>query len=256
MLFRSMYVGIGCKSKTICPELFNSSKKSKLAFMGAWLDGDGWCDKKGAHISSANLYLILQGRDLLATMAIPSSIYKIDHAKCETSGYENSGIEYTLNVSWCDAGWLAGHSEKIRESEYNIDPARTKGAAMRSCPDGRYAYRIKNVTSRKVTDIQTWNIEVEEDESYTVAGLISHNCNVPFDVCSICGNSARARRFYCDHMKKMAGQILDDGRHVYVDNPDPTYFDISGVFRPADRDRKSTRLNSSHTDISRMPSSA
>ena len=33
-------------------------------------------------------------------------------------------------------------------------------------------------------------------------------------------------------------------------------FLVAGAIAPPDRDRKSTRLNSSHTDISRMPSSA
>ncbi len=64
---------------------------------------------------------------------------------------------------------------------------------------------------------------------------VSMGCKVAHDTCSICGNEAKSPAYYCDHMKKMAGRVLDDGRQVYVDNPEPKYFDISIVRRPADR---------------------
>ena len=47
---------------------------------------------------------------------------------------------------------------------------------------------------------------------------------------------------------------LSDRLHLYAD--DEPLFDAYGVELDIARDRKSTRLNSSHTDISRMPSSA
>jgi len=40
---------------------------------------------------------------------------------------------------------------------------------------------------------------------------------------------------HCGHIKTMLGQLLDDGRKVYMKNPKPKYFDISLVFKPADR---------------------
>ena len=54
------------------------------------------------------------------------------------------------------------------------------------------------------------------------------------------------------------------GLHRYVAAPVPVSTDIAHaggmvvtqMFKTLARDRKSTRLNSSHTDISRMPSSA
>lgn len=66
---------------------------------------------------------------------------------------------------------------------------------------------------------------------------VSMGCKVAFDVCSICGHEAPSPGHYCSHMKTAAGKVLDDGRQVYVDNPNPTYFDISVLSgrRPADR---------------------
>lgn len=238
------YVGIGCRGKTVPPEIFNAVSAVKLAYLGAWLDGDGWADKKGIHWSSASLGLILQGRDLLASIGVAASIYQIDHAKCATSGYAGSGIEYTLNVSHLDAWQLAGHSTKV--AEYPTPAfARKQPPAMRLCQDGHYAIRVKDVVSRFVSDQQTYNFEVEEDESYSAAGLVSHNCRVPYDVCSYCGNEAPNRASYCKAASCGAGGCADnlgkvvkvggDMHHLGVYNPQAEYFDWSHVHRPAER---------------------
>lgn len=245
--FLRKYVGHGVRNKIIPPEIMNADREVKLAFLGTWLDGDGWVDKKGGHWSTCNENLVLQGRDLLATTGIPSSIYKIDHSKCGTSGYENSGIEYTLNVSHLDLWNLSGFSAKV--SDYPSPKLRSKPAVMRLCPDGSYAYRISSVTSRFVSDVVTYNFEVEDDHSYTLAGLISHNCTVPYDVCSYCGNQAPTLRQYCagahqggmckaGGLRDNIGSLIDiDGgiHQLHADNTRPKFFDISHVFRPADR---------------------
>ena len=44
-----------------------------------------------------------------------------------------------------------------------------------------------------------------------------------------------------------------DGKYYYLQ---PVYDDKGIIYSPVDRDRKSTRLNSSHKTESRMPSSA
>lgn len=56
-----------------------------------------------------------------------------------------------------------------------------------------------------------------------------------YDVCSICDNKAPTADKHCDHIKQMLGSVFDDGRKVYMKNPNPKYFDISLVFKPADR---------------------
>jgi hypothetical protein len=82
---------------------------------------------------------------------------------------------------------------------------------------------------------------------------VSMACRVPFDVCSWCGNKSRTRDDYCQSIEKggkcEAGGLKDnlgalvemvkDGQaqihQLHADNPNPTFFDISHVFRPADR---------------------
>jgi len=239
--FLRMYVGRGCKRKFIPPEIMNASRAVQLAFLGAWLDGDGWVDKKGGHWTTSNMSLVLQGRDILAMLGIPAAIYLIDHTNCSNSGYANSGVEYTLNVAHLDLWNLSEFSEKVA-SYPTPTQKRTRPASMRLCLDGTYAYRISEVTTRYVADIETYNFEVEEDESYSLGGFISHNCRVSKDICSGCGNEARTRAEYCGpELCKYGGckdnlaKTFDDGTTLSVFNPDPTFFDISKVFRPADR---------------------
>lgn len=66
---------------------------------------------------------------------------------------------------------------------------------------------------------------------------VSMGCRIKYDVCSICGNQAPTRAQYCEHVTRDPGmnQIMPDGKKAYVHNPSPNFFDISRVFRPADR---------------------
>ena len=75
---------------------------------------------------------------------------------------------------------------------------------------------------------------------------VSMACTIPFDVCSHCGNKARTRAEYCDDadngghckaggLKHNLGKVAADGSVLHADNPNPRFFDISHVFRPADR---------------------
>ena len=235
--FMREFVGAGCRNKQVCPELFNASRTCKLAFIGSWLDGDGFIDKKGIHWSMASRSLALQLRDLLASMGIPASIYMIDHAKCPTSGKENSGEEYTVNVAHLERLPFVRWSKKARE--YSEDaPAqgsRTKPAAMRKCFNGMYAYRVSTVEKYSVVKAPVYNVEVEEDESYSLGGFISHNCAVPFDICTVCGNRAKTAAEYCRHIKDSCGQLTKEGVQIGMINTQPKFFDISKVHRNADR---------------------
>lgn len=101
---------------------------------------------------------------------------------------------------------------------------------------------------------------------------VSMGCKVPYDTCSICldwdayrkaqakfdpkrhktpgdavlevhkKNPIRGvsitRKDYCEHAKSQMGQILRDGRKVFVYNDYPKFFDISFVFVGADKTAK------------------
>lgn len=78
---------------------------------------------------------------------------------------------------------------------------------------------------------------------------VSMACRIPFDVCSYCENKSPTRKQYCDDIeyggtckagglrRNMGRAVMVDGdvHQLHADNPDPRFFDISHVFRPADR---------------------
>jgi len=74
---------------------------------------------------------------------------------------------------------------------------------------------------------------------------VSMACRVPFDICTFCGNQAKTRDNYCTAMMCKAGgckdnitrvvKVAGDMHHLGVLNTLPTWFDMSRVFRPADR---------------------
>ena len=67
----------------------------------------------------------------------------------------------------------------------------------------------------------------------------SMGCKVAYDICSICGHKSKTASSYCKDMTDRPGEILDDGRKVFVYNPDPNFFDISRVLVGADKTSRS-----------------
>jgi len=91
-----------------------------------------------------------------------------------------------------------------------------------------------------IADVEIEKLSRGEDLKTSMA------CMVPFDSCSFCGNKAKTRADYCTSIKEGGScpgfgcrngltKVSDDGRMQFVDNPSPRWFDISSVFRNADR---------------------
>jgi hypothetical protein len=66
---------------------------------------------------------------------------------------------------------------------------------------------------------------------------VSMAAKLPYDVCSICGNKRTSPKpkDTCKHVRDMLTKILPDGQQVFCFNPEPKFFDISKVWKPADR---------------------
>lgn len=77
--------------------------------------------------------------------------------------------------------------------------------------------------------------DLDEKMSRGIYPKTSMACRLPYDRCSICGNIAKTRSEYCDHLLYSMNKIFPDGRKVYAINEDNiTWFDCSDVTRPAD----------------------
>lgn len=112
----------------------------------------------------------------------------------------------------------------------NKDPQKAFGrvvAAAHNEPMGRVELVIALDDKKASDDLH----ELEKSGEFPV----SMSCRVPYDICSICGNKARTRENYCKHASLMMGQIMENGKLACVINDHPDFFDLSRVWRGADR---------------------
>lgn len=166
------------------------------------------------------------------------TLYTFEWEGC-TKPFEITSDHQLLILS-SSGEWVWVAAEKIRKGDFLKHYAGDGFDGQR---------KITSITTRDVIDIQTYNIEVEGEPSYIAGGIVSHNCSVPFDVCSCCGNKATKREEYCKAIEdggmckagglsKNIGKMASvDGKlqQLYADNTQPDFFDISNVFVPADR---------------------
>ncbi len=111
----------------------------------------------------------------------------------------------------------------------NKDPDKASGYVKRAFWNPRM-HRVELLTVIDNEKDAEWVERVEQGEFPAV----SMGCRIKYDVCSRCGNKAPSRAEYCKHALAM-NQINPDGTKNFVYNPDSDFFDISRVFRPADR---------------------
>lgn len=119
---------------------------------------------------------------------------------------------------------------KIYKHHANKDPKKAYGDVVKAFYNERM-HRVElllKIDNAKCPDIVEKLLNGEFP-------AVSMGCRIKFDVCSICGNKAPTRNEYCYHARHEMNRIYPDGRKVFVYNPGCIFFDISFVFRPADR---------------------
>lgn len=113
---------------------------------------------------------------------------------------------------------------------------------------GENPIRILSIAIKQVTDVKVYNLEVKTDHSYYLSNVLSHNCRVPFDVCSYCGNKAPNRLKYCSHLKYDMTKIASNGVQIGAINLHPYFKDLSIVTFPADRIAGTNKLIKAASD--------
>lgn len=120
----------------------------------------------------------------------------------------------------------------VFEHHRNDDPAKKLGdikMAAYNEPMGRVELFI-HAHKEKARD-HLHKYETEKTAAFSMA------CKVLYDVCTKCGEKRTGRYDdnVCDHLKYQFGKEAEDGTIIGTLNPEPTWFDISFVTRPADR---------------------
>lgn len=228
-------VGTGVRNKVIPRLIIDAPVMMKLEFMAAWLNGDGWQDVKGLHWSTCSRTLSIELQNLLASVGIPASVYRIDHTSdLPDRPRTGDGIEYTVNVSNRYSASFAGRSK--------VTAVEMKAEKTTVFITGDYlAVPVDSVRTEE-GEFEVYDISVEEDSSFTAYGLAVSNCKVAYDICSGCGNRAPTRKQYCTEatcpyggLTKNITKVADDGHVLHADNPHPHFIDMSKVRRNADR---------------------
>jgi hypothetical protein len=112
----------------------------------------------------------------------------------------------------------------------NRDPSKASGVVKKAFWNPRM-HRVELLTAVDNDKDPEWVKRASDGEFVPV----SMGCRIKYDVCARCGNKAPTRADYCDHVKFAMNVIDANGFKDYVHNPSPDFFDISRVFRPADR---------------------
>lgn len=218
--------GTPAREKRLSREVMQWPIEMQRELFGAYANGDG-CGRDGwLKVSTASDTLAAQWLRLLIRLEIIASANQLTHRA--GSGFSTTDtFEWVIHIGAQWTNRLKGTCAKVHPREIL---ARKES---RKIVDDYVCIPIRDITTRFM-ETEVFNLEVEEDESYLIEGIAVHNCRIKYDVCSRCGNKAPSRAEYCKHALAM-NQVNPDGTKNFVYNPDSDFFDISRVFRPADR---------------------
>lgn len=136
---------------------------------------------------------------------------------------KNPGDDYGYKTFLSNANYFTHHVNK--------DPNLAKGKVLAA---------TWNDAAKRVELVVGINPTLDPDAASMLdngeALCFSMGARLPFDVCTVCGNKARTRAEYCEHLKYQMNQIdPQTGILVGAVNPTPKFFDISRVLIPADK---------------------
>jgi len=241
--------GKGAWGKRISPGIMKWSPPTQKLILENWLEGDGTFSRQHQTVVGVSV-----SRELCRQMAeigwrngICVKLGRQKRGKgCDTCTIRRSEVS-RLSLSKVPADFFppspvsvsCGHL-KNQATAATTKP-RISSKPMTFIENGFLYLRVRKV-ERFYDETYVYNMTVESDHSYTANDVGVSNCRVPYDECSGCGNKARTRDEYCtsatckyggcrDNLTKVAA----DGHILHVDNPNPNWFDISNVYRPADR---------------------
>lgn len=118
----------------------------------------------------------------------------------------------------------------VYKHHVNKDPQRSYGKVIFSFYNEKM-HRVELII--EVVNEKSQDVLEKITKGQNVA--LSMGCKVPYDVCSECGNKAKTRAEYCEHLRRgSAGVVNPNGRKPYAINLQPKFFDISFVTIPAD----------------------
>ena len=148
-----------------------------------------------------------------------------------------------------DWGYLSFYNAKVFTHHNNKDPNKSLGNVAVSVynPEMHRTELVLVIEESKAPNVANGNFFMDR-LSKKLNVNVSMGCNVPYDICTICGNRSQTSADRCDHIANHSGEVYPDGKRACMDNYHPKYFDISLVGKPADSLGKSLLKVASDVD--------
>jgi len=224
------------------------STESHRALLGAWLNGDGSHRADGLSVGTTTSYDLACQLYLLALRCgAPVRM------ECLYGGKTATIAEAVVN------GIVRRHEVTGKLACFNICFPQAAHAALigvsdkapRKCAKERHLRALDNMVVFPITCVESfafegavYNMEVEEDNSYQVHGVATHNCQVAFTICTKCGNVAEDEPQLCKHIRYMKGNEFYDALgnkrkiaelcgHVTAEPGSVSFVEASWVANPA-----------------------
>jgi len=158
-------------------------------------------------------------------------IHLIALGATETYGLNRNGDSFPKEacVKYHDTFPRCGH---VYESHANKNPDKARGIIKASAwNEDMQRIELFIHAHKDKAKVNLEKMAREGTHPYSMA------CKVPGDRCTICDTFRKSASDtnQCDHVANQLGKMAEDGSIVGTHNDDPKFFDISFVFRPADR---------------------
>ncbi|MBI2106276.1 SufD family Fe-S cluster assembly protein [Candidatus Woesearchaeota archaeon] len=175
-IFESLF-GKGANNKSIPHWMMLESTEKQKQLIRSYFNGDGnyykqKCKsglKEVIRINSISEKLARQCRDILLRMGIVSFINSRDRSK------ENRKTMYTIGITGEYMKWFGKIVGLNIDSRLN----NKNRASMFGITKDFAFYPIRNIEKREVKNELVYNLSVEDNETYCVAGTVVHNCSAP-----------------------------------------------------------------------------
>lgn len=201
--------------KKLSQEVLGWSEDHHRHLIGAWVNGDGTCHSVhgSTSVTTVSYDLMSQMHMLMARCGMwARAECRVGAHSVEINQVVNGGTisleretgrrpSYTLVLGKMQSQSLQGFTDKVENSAHT--------SQVPTVTEGHVLFPITSIES----DIYTgWvhNMEVDEDNSYVVEGVASHNCSVDFTICTKCGHVAVDETELCPHIKYEKGNYFFD----------------------------------------------
>lgn len=169
--------GKGAKNKKIPYWVkYENIEKQKELLKTFWQGDGSFMDKKYSYgvkrmfrINTISRTLAKQTRDLLLRQNIFASINKQKRK-------ENKQDIYCVYVG---GKYLEKFNNIVETTNFNIKLKMNQIKSFAHIDENFAFVPIKNIQTKKVENIDVYNVEVEEDHTYVVNGIVVHNCTAP-----------------------------------------------------------------------------